>query len=348
MVKNKGARTVHVVFKDIKPLTSLTTDSMTLEITSYNTLRIVNEEKGRRYTLLSYKISTRDIGNNDTHSENSEEFDDYLSSWLRSKPYLVKEIEDRVEEDQDFELWACDTLRRRLIGLNKLPNLDALFDATDDTLETNSSEERKLDELGAEMAFTMADDEELENMRKLFAYESSESSAADDQKEETLSDEDTMERFVMELNDEQPMIDFSWLDYVREPFKPGISNDSAVTNKYFDEFIESYSTVFGGDFYRYFVRKPEGLRKIIQLKRSRELENLSKTFRLSDKVSVEITSKYCGIAFYELVKVFVCHSRVIGYSWLERLSHIIQPRKVYHWLFIIQLHNKSLHCVFIR
>jgi hypothetical protein len=275
MAHNKGSKTVKVVFREMRSLTTLTTDSMNLEITSYNTLRIVNEENGRRYTILSYKISTRDLGNNDTHSASSGDTDGYLSSWLRSKPLDVETIENKIIEDVEYEQWACDTLRRRLIGLNKLPNLDALFDTSADTLETTSCDERRIDEWGTELAFTMADEDELLNMKKLFGFISDKSSSSDECESENHSrvDHELVDRFVMDLNESQPMVDFSWLDFVQEPFRPSISNDSAITNKYFDDFIDDYTKIFGLDLYRFFVRKPGSILDLIELKRKRMREN---------------------------------------------------------------------------
>jgi hypothetical protein len=275
MVHNKGARSVKVVFKEMKPLTALTTDSMSLEITSYNTLRIINEDQGRRYTILSYKISTRDLGSNDTHEGCNDGFEGYISSWLRSDAMGVKELEDKISNDAEFEQWSCDTLRRRLIGLNKLPNLDALFDSQADTLETTSADERKVDEWGAELALVMASDNELEEMKALFGLGDAGSISSGDASSDVDIGDEIMERFVMDIDENHPMVDFSWLDYVQEPFKPGLSNDSAVTNKYFDEFIDSYTLIFGLDFYRFFVRRPDSMRDMILLKVRRETENAS-------------------------------------------------------------------------
>jgi bacterioferritin (cytochrome b1) len=275
MIKVKSSRSVHVSFREMKPISTLKSENMSLEITSYNTLRLINEEDGRRYTILSYRISNRDLGSNDTHQSSYTETDDYLSSWLKSKPYEIKAIEDKILEEAEYEQWSCDTLRRRLIGLNKLPNLDSLFESSADTLETTSVEERKFDELSSNLASTTIDISELDSMRKMFGVTDDSSSSNDDasseQKEE--NDENGLERFIREMSEEQPMVDFSWLDYFHEPFRPGLSNDSAVTNKYFDDFIDRYTDIFGSDFYKFFVKKPDGMRKLIELKRSRELEN---------------------------------------------------------------------------
>jgi hypothetical protein len=275
IVRNKGSRTVKFVFQEMKPLTALTTDSMRLEITSYDALRIINEDQGRKYTILSYKINTRDIGSNDTHSSECEGFDEYLSSWLRSSPLEVIKIEDKIKLDAEFEQWSCDTIRRRLIGMNKLPNLDALLDLQSDTLETTSEEERRLDEWGSEFALTIADDKELLEMKALFGVEDCGSESSGDIIEFDDNDDSIMERFIIDLNESSPLVDFSWLDYIQEPFRPGMSNDSAVTNKYFDNFIDEYSSVFGIDFYRFFVRCPSSMQRIINLKRKRDEENAS-------------------------------------------------------------------------
>jgi hypothetical protein len=218
MVKVKSSRSVHVSFREMKPISTLKSENMSLEITSYNTLRLINEEGGRRYTILSYRISNRDLGSNDTHSSDCSEIDDYLSSWLKSKPYDIKAIEDKILDEAEYEQWSCDTLRRRLIGLNKLPNLDSLFESSADTLETTSVEERRFDELSSNLASTTIDISELDSMKKMFGITDDSSSSNDDASSDYKEDHgNNVERFIREMSEEQPMVDFSWLDYFHDP-----------------------------------------------------------------------------------------------------------------------------------
>jgi hypothetical protein len=279
LVSTKHVRSVRVVFKRLTALPEMRTNSMRLEVTDYSTIRLVCIDHGRKYTILSYRIRTRDLGNNDTHDKTDESSsDDHVSSWLRSDKMHVESIEDQIIKDSDYEKWACDTLRRRLMGLNKLPNLDSLFEQKPDSAETIDDDKSASDtsDFMRMAAMEMMSINEMEEFAAMFGLPDGES----DSDEEVVDSIDMINKNTEEMSrmqlvetDETMIKDLSWLDYVKMPFKPAIIIDSAVTNKYFDDFIEVYSDVFGKQFLNFFVMKPTSIVNMIHAKRKRVIEN---------------------------------------------------------------------------
>jgi hypothetical protein len=268
MVRTKHVRSVEVEFTKLKGLPELSTAGMKLEVTDYNTIRLVNYDLGRKYTILSYRVKTRDLGSNDTHKKSdTDDNNDHVSTWLRSDRMQVRKIEDEILSNPDYESWTCDTLRRRLMGLNKLPNLDSLFEQSADQIVTNDDSDSDTSSFMRMAAQEMMTPEDLEMFEFMFRDASE---ASDDESEATSEDH---QRLALEEFTDASLKDLSWLDYVKMPFKPGISVDSAVTNKFFDDFIDEYSTIFGKVFLNFFVRKPLSLRFLIETKRKREAEN---------------------------------------------------------------------------
>jgi hypothetical protein len=258
---------VLVEFQKLKGLPELSTAGMKLEVTDYSTIRLVNIDHGRKYTILSYRVKTRDLGANDTHSVTSEEDqNDHTSVWLRSDRMKVQAIENEIMNNPDYESWACDTLRRRLMGLNRLPNLDSLFEQEPDSISTTNDDDSDTSSFMRMAAQEMMTPEDLDMFEYMFR------DASDSSDGESTSDSDP-QRFALEEVTDSAIRDMSWLDYVRMPFKPGISVDSAVTNKFFDDFIDDYFSIFGKVFLNLFVKKPLTLRALIVTKRKREAEN---------------------------------------------------------------------------
>jgi hypothetical protein len=235
LVRTKHVRSVKVEFQKLKGLPELSTAGMKLEVTDYNTIRLVNYDDGRKYTILSYRVKTRDLGSNDTHEARSDEdSDDHVSTWLRSDRMRVKAIEDEIISNPDYESWVCDTLRRRLMGLNKLPNLDSLFEQEADSVQIDEDDDSDTSSFMRMAAQEMMTAEDLEAFEFMFREESDSSDAG------SSGDDDSLHRLALEEIGESSIKDMSWLDYVKMPFRPGISVDSAVTNKYFDDFIDVY------------------------------------------------------------------------------------------------------------
>jgi hypothetical protein len=187
----------------------------------------------------------------------------------------VSEIERRILDDTDYENWCCDTIRRRLIGLNRLPNLDSLFENDDDDGELSSTESDDINELANFLAMASLEEDQLAEYSELFfpdGQSSSSSEPLDEEISEALNDADMERIMAMDYSDTEHK-DLSWLDYVRLPFNPSINHDSAVTNKYFDDFIQEYFSSFGRRFYKFFVRKPNTMSQLVVVKRKRELED---------------------------------------------------------------------------
>jgi hypothetical protein len=236
-------------------------------VTDYNTIRLINIESSRKYTILSYRVKTRDLGDNGTHEITQHDNSGHVSTWLRSDRSSVKSIEDMIITNRSYESWACDTLRRRLMGLNKLPNLDSLFEVDADEVLANEETDSDTSSFMRAAAQEMLTMDDLEMFSEMFC---------DDASESEESDNDIIvetERLKLEEFEGSQMQDMSWLDYVKMPFKPGIAVDSAVTNRYFDDFIEIYTDSFGKKFLNYFVKKPETMRSLVEFKRNRELED---------------------------------------------------------------------------
>jgi hypothetical protein len=279
LVSTKHVRSVRVVFSKLTALPEMRTNSMRLEVTDYSTIRLVCIDHGRKYTILSYRIKTRDLGSNDTHDNVGQKFsNDHVSSWLRSDKMQVELIEDQIIKDGDYETWACDTLRRRLMGLNKLPNLDSLFEQKPDSAET--VDENKADSDTSDFmrmaAMEMMTINEMEEFAAMFGVPGDESESEEENYDQVANldkNTDEMSRMQLVETDETMIKDLSWLDYVKMPFKPAIIIDSAVTNKYFDDFIEVYSDVFGKQFLNFFVMKPTSIVNMIKTKRKRVIEN---------------------------------------------------------------------------
>jgi hypothetical protein len=268
MVRTKHVRSVKIEFQKLRGLPELSTAGMKLEVTDYNTIRLVNFDGGRKYTILSYRVRTKDLGSNDTHKRSiTDDSSDHISTWLRSDRMQVRLIEDEVLSNPDYESWTCDTLRRRLMGLNKLPNLDSLFEQSADSISINHDDDSDTSDFMRMAAQEVMTPEDLEMFEYMFRDES-ESSDSD-----TADAVEDNQRLALEELTDNAIKDLSWLDYVKMPFRPGISVDSAVTNKFFDDFIEDYSLIFGKVFLNFFVKKPLSLRILILTKRKREVEN---------------------------------------------------------------------------
>jgi len=276
MVRTKHARSVKVTFKDLKNLPEMKGDNMKIEVTDYNTIRLVNVESKRSYTILSYRIRTRDLGDNDTHAPADMEDNSHVSKWLRSDKARVDAIEKLILCDKSYESWACDTLRRRLMGLNRLPNLDSLFELDPDGPTTNDDSDSDTSSFMRAAAQEMLTVEDLEAFSAMFGndQDSSDEGSSSGNGHET-------ERLKLEEFEGSHFQDMSWLDYVKMPFKPGIAIDSAVTNKYFDDFIDKYTEVFGKRFLNYFVTKPDNLVSLVNSKIKREAEDIV-IFKLKD------------------------------------------------------------------
>jgi len=267
MISTKHSKSVSVIFKEMKSLPTMKGSNMKIEVTDYNTIRLVNIESNRKYTILSYRIRTRDLGDNDTHEPDGTSEENHVSTWLRSDKMPVLNIEEEILTNAEYEAWACDTIRRRLMGLNKLPNLDSLFEQSPDEAliaDDNDSDTSEFMRMAAQEVMTLEDLELFSNL-----FNADDSSSEDNSK----SDDNDVERIRLEEFDSTVNKDMSWLDYVKMPFKPGITVDSAVTNKYFDPFIEVYTDVFGKLFLNFFVKKPDSLCHLIKSKRKRTAEN---------------------------------------------------------------------------
>jgi len=283
MTRFKSAKSIQVSFQELDSLVDYNLSNMEIELTHYDTIRLVCQERGRRFTLLSYKIKNRDLGMNDTHNENIDSplIDDVVSCWLKSKTLETEILEDKILNDVNFENWSCDVIRRRLIGLNRLPNLDSLFENE----QSDEPEAAEHDDIVAkymtELSMAQFTKENMEQMLDIFGDMKDLSASSNSSESESSRDDDDVERFMLMEDANTGYEDMSWLDFVKLPFNPGIVNDSAVTNKFFDAFIDAYFASFGRKFYIYFVKKPTKLTDLVLAKRERDKADRD-IFGLSD------------------------------------------------------------------
>jgi hypothetical protein len=266
--KFKNQKTVFVVFEKLKSLTTITGSNLELEVSSYNNIRLINVDGDRRYTILSYRIKTKDLGFNDTHieTEDDKKLPNFVSKWIRSDSAIVSEIEDKILIDPDFEQWSTETLKNRLIGLNRIPNmnLQTIIELSEDPIEISDIAIDAETAGNLDFALSTAGDES--EMFALFG-------SVDDVSSES-SEGVELERLVL-FGDESAGKDFSWLDFLKSPFKPGLTIDSSITNKFFDNFIQEYIEVLGATFMKSFIYSKPDLINMINIKRRRKIENLT-------------------------------------------------------------------------
>jgi hypothetical protein len=273
MTKLKHQRSVFVEFKKLTSLTRISGSTLELEVSGYNNIRLINNDGDRRYTILSYRIKTKDLGFNDSHepSEIDSKLPSLVSSWLRSVSPEIMELEEKILEDNDFSNWASEAIKNRLIGLNRIPNLTLTEKSEEATQEEEPVVGSDIDDIAGFAMSTLTNADEMISLFGLNDDSSSDSS------------ESTMERLVL-YGDEASARDFSWLDFLKSPFKPGMSIDSSITNKYFDMFITDYIDAIGTSFLRSFIYKLPDMRELIRIKRVRKAENA----KLSDSLLVDI------------------------------------------------------------
>jgi hypothetical protein len=266
--KMKHQKSVFVVFENLRSLTTISGSTLELEVSSYNNIRLINVDGDRRYTILSYRIKTKDLGFNDTHieTEDDKKLPNFVSKWIRSDSAIVSEIEDKILIDPDFEQWSTETLKNRLIGLNRIPNmnLQTIIELSEDPIEISDIAIDAETAGNLDFALSTAGDES--EMFALFG-------SVDDVSSES-SEGVELERLVL-FGDESAGKDFSWLDFLKSPFKPGLTIDSSITNKFFDNFIQEYIEVLGATFMKSFIYSKPDLINMINIKRRRKIENLT-------------------------------------------------------------------------
>jgi len=269
IIKTKHINSISVEFKDLRSLPGMSVKSLSLEVSRYDSIRLVNHDGDRKYTVLSHKIVPRDLGMNQTHNVVDGCYPDMTSHWLRSDVVEVKKIEERITTDPSFDDWCCDTLRRRLMGRNKMPNLDSVFEQHSDIVHVTSDDEDDGLEAFMQLAATETlSAEEALDFEQLFGSPSTESegSSSADNNEQKMRD-------FTEFFDEPDFKDLSWLDCFKETVVPLMSVDSAISNKFFDDFIYEYDLIFKETLTNYLAGRPDSLKPLVEAKRSRMIEN---------------------------------------------------------------------------
>jgi hypothetical protein len=269
MTKLKNLDSCYVRFKDMKNSPEMSYKSMELQISSFDKIRLINKECGRQYTILSFRVRPSDLGRLDEHSDVNNCSDELTAHWLASTPVVTKYLEDEILRDPNLESWASNTLRRRLQGRNRLPNLDSIYNDPVENVESEVNKELNDIEIKATMssiAMQCFTQEDAEFFAELMPFDSDTSS-------QCSSEDSKTELLVPLMFQEMEQEDLSWLLAYKEPTEPRLIFDSAISNKFFDSFIKDYFEVFGPSFYMHMVKCPSTLSDLIYEKRKRSESN---------------------------------------------------------------------------
>jgi hypothetical protein len=251
----KSSRTCLIV--DIREVVSLPrydVDKLELEVTSYNSIRVIaKQNEGRSFTLISHIIRPKDLGYNDQHDFVGDD-EDLISHWLCSKSVDHKVIEDKILNDRNFDSWAAECLRRRLLGMGKLPSVIDDFD------DASSESTPSLGSTDARDFFMAQFDDDF--CTDIFG----EPDLSEDLDDEFDMDIDMFGMERISIHEQVDNVDFSWVDYKMLPVSVSASVDPAVTNYFFDLFIFEYSRILGPRFVQFISKKRPSLVQLVNAK----------------------------------------------------------------------------------
>jgi hypothetical protein len=265
------------MFTKIEKKTHVRMLDMSLELTSYNVLRLVHrDEQGRKTTVLSLSIRTKDVYEHTGSSVHTD--DETVNKWVNGEPEKVAFLEEMILTSPAFDNWCSETLRKRLIGQNRIPNIDYGLEREEDSVSTEMSDHSSVEEVMAQLALEEVSEAEMMKFSQMFELQESSES----------SDSDPTERVVeISMLGVESSMDFSWLDQTSGPVSPSLATDSAVTNHYHNEFISEYSNVMGREFRLFMARRPSSLASLVRYKRLfQKSVSLLRTVRESDFVDI--------------------------------------------------------------
>jgi hypothetical protein len=268
--KLKNLDSCYVRYKPMVNVPEISYKKLSIEADGLDRIKLLNNDSGRLYTILSFRIKPSDLGRLEYVEELVDDVDLLTSHWLRSQPVITKQLEDEILSDRTLESWAAQTLRRRLQGRNRLPNLDSLFDETlveeTETKENKEDNKTEVETSMSAIAMQTFTQEDADEFMELLAFDSDTSS-------QSSNSETRTELMVPLMFQEFEQEDLSWLLAYKEPSEPRMTFDSAISNKFFDSFIKDYFETFGPTFYMHMVRCPSSLCDMIHEKRYRNESN---------------------------------------------------------------------------